>query len=58
MSGTQWPRVLDMTEDDSKKALRSIELVAYSSVVSAFRAQGDLTDQKSKLLTHLRELLG
>ena len=57
MSGTQWPRVLDMTENDARKALRSLELAAYSSLVAAFRAQGDLDTEKRTLLEQLRSLL-
>ena len=58
MSGTPWPRVLDMSEDDSRKALRSLELSTYSSLVAAFRAQGDLTQHKKTLLQQLQTLLG
>lgn len=58
MSGALWPRVLDMNEDESRKALRSLELSTYSSLVTTFRAQGDLTPQKRTLLSQLQTLLG
>lgn len=58
MSGTPWPRVLDMSEDDSRKALRSLELSTYSSIIATFRAQGDLTPQKKTLLHQLQTLFG
>lgn len=44
---------VDYTEDECKKELRSLELEAYCSVVSAFRAQGSLTKERKKLLQDL-----
>lgn len=58
MSGTQWPRVLDMSEDDARRALRALELSAYSSIVASFRAQGDLTPHKREILEELQTSLG
>ncbi|XP_041483515.1 BRCA2-interacting transcriptional repressor EMSY-like [Lytechinus variegatus] len=45
-----WPRLLDMEEKECRSVLRRLELEAYSSVISAFRAQGDLTPEKKSLL--------
>jgi len=42
---------------DSKNALRHLELTAYCSVVSALRAQGDLTTEKRRLLKDLQTSL-
>ncbi|WAR28157.1 EMSY-like protein [Mya arenaria] len=52
-----WPELLDMTREECKRILRRVELEAYSSVVSAFRAQGDLTKEKKKMLADLQQLL-
>ena len=52
-----WPELLDMTREESKRILRRVELEAYSSVVSAFRAQGDLTKEKKRLLHDLQNIL-
>lgn len=52
-----WPLLLDMTRDDSKRILRRLELEAYSSLISAFRAQGDLTKEKKKILQDLQYYL-
>ena len=52
-----WPELLDMTREESKRILRRVELEAYSSVVSAFRAQGDLTKDKKRLLHDLQNIL-
>jgi len=42
---------------DLKNALRHLELNAYCSVVSALRAQGDLTVEKRRLLKDLQACL-
>jgi len=52
-----WPELLDMTREESKRILRRVELEAYSSVVSAFRAQGDLNKEKKKILYDLQQML-
>ena len=52
-----WPELLDMTREESKRILRRVELEAYSSVVSAFRAQGDLNKEKKKILYDLQKML-
>jgi len=46
-----------MSLADSKKALRHLELNAYCSVVSALRAQGDLTSEKRRMLNDLQSSL-
>jgi ENT domain len=43
-----------MSVTDCKHALRRLELDAYGSVVSALRAQGDLTSDKRRLLKDLQ----
>lgn len=45
-----WPMYVDYTDDECKKILRSLELEAYSSIVTAFRAQGTLTKDKKRML--------
>jgi hypothetical protein len=52
-----WPKLLDLSREDSKRILRRVELDAYSGVVSAFRAQGDLSKDKKKLLQDLQHIL-
>ncbi|KAK3588450.1 hypothetical protein CHS0354_025106, partial [Potamilus streckersoni] len=52
-----WPELLDMTRDECKRILRRIELEAYSATVSAFRAQGDLSKEKKRLLLDLQNTL-
>ncbi|KAH3805994.1 BRCA2-interacting transcriptional repressor EMSY-like isoform X5 [Dreissena polymorpha] len=52
-----WPELLDMTREECKRVLRRVELEAYSSVVSAFRAQGDLNKEKKKMLYDLQHFL-
>jgi hypothetical protein len=52
-----WPFQLDMTKLDCKKALRSLELEAYSSIVAVFRAQGELNSKKMELLQDLQIIL-
>ncbi|GFU07083.1 BRCA2-interacting transcriptional repressor EMSY [Nephila pilipes] len=48
-----WPMYVDYTDDECKKILRSLELEAYSSIVTAFRAQGTLTKDRKKMLLEL-----
>ncbi|XP_045200175.2 BRCA2-interacting transcriptional repressor EMSY-like [Mercenaria mercenaria] len=52
-----WPELLDMTHEESKRILRRVELEAYSAIVSAFRAQGDLNKEKKKILHDLQQFL-
>ncbi|XP_076312530.1 uncharacterized protein LOC143226025 isoform X2 [Tachypleus tridentatus] len=52
-----WPMLLDYTRDDCKRILRTLELEAYASIVSAFRAQGELTKEKKKMLHDLSSSL-
>ncbi|KAK6194536.1 hypothetical protein SNE40_000155 [Patella caerulea] len=52
-----WPMLLDMSRDDCKRVLRRLELEGYSAVLSAFRAQGDLTKEKKKILLDLQNIL-
>lgn len=52
-----WPMLLDYTKDDCKRMLRKFELEAYSSVVTALRAQGDLNKDKKKILQDLASIL-
>ncbi|XP_030837328.1 BRCA2-interacting transcriptional repressor EMSY-like [Strongylocentrotus purpuratus] len=52
-----WPRLLDMEEKECRSVLRRLELEAYSSVISAFRAQGDLTPEKKSLLRSVASTL-
>eukprot|EP01102_Stenamoeba_stenopodia_P020016 TRINITY_DN767_c0_g1_i1.p1 TRINITY_DN767_c0_g1~~TRINITY_DN767_c0_g1_i1.p1 ORF type:complete len:444 (-),score=109.73 TRINITY_DN767_c0_g1_i1:72-1403(-) len=40
-----------------KETLRQLEIEAYSAVISAFRAQGELTWQKDRILQELRSVL-
>ncbi|XP_043463606.1 BRCA2-interacting transcriptional repressor EMSY isoform X2 [Leptopilina heterotoma] len=48
---------LDMSRDDCRKYLRSLELDAYASMVSVLRAQGPFTHDKRKLLEELAGVL-
>ncbi|XP_028412808.1 BRCA2-interacting transcriptional repressor EMSY-like [Dendronephthya gigantea] len=48
---------MELTRDESKRILRRIELEAYSALVTALRAQGELDRQKKKLLRELGEQL-
>lgn len=52
-----WPMLLDMSRDECKRILRRLELEAYSSLVSAFRAQGDLNKEKKRILQDLQQSL-
>ncbi|XP_054167439.1 BRCA2-interacting transcriptional repressor EMSY-like isoform X2 [Oppia nitens] len=57
MVDNMWPMILDNTRDECKRSLRRYELEAYSAVVTALRAQGDLNKDKRKLLQDLCSLL-
>ncbi|KAK0049500.1 BRCA2-interacting transcriptional repressor EMSY isoform X2 [Biomphalaria pfeifferi] len=52
-----WPMLLDYTKDESKRILRRLELEAYASIISVFRAQGDLSKDKKKILQDLQQTL-
>ncbi|XP_023950606.1 BRCA2-interacting transcriptional repressor EMSY isoform X2 [Bicyclus anynana] len=52
-----WPMLLNMTHDECRRTLRRLELEAYSSMMSVFRAQGELEDNRKKLLEDLRAVL-
>ncbi|XP_051541996.1 BRCA2-interacting transcriptional repressor EMSY-like isoform X2 [Myxocyprinus asiaticus] len=52
-----WPTLLDLSRDECKRILRKLELEAYAGVVSALRAQGDLTKDKKELLGELGRVL-
>lgn len=54
---TMWPMLLDMGKGDCKRMLRRLELEAYCSIVSAFRAQGELNKSKKKVLNDLQNIL-
>lgn len=51
-----WPTALQLTRDECRGILRRLELESYANVISVFRAQGGLTDNKSKLLEDLRNV--
>ncbi|XP_016897434.1 BRCA2-interacting transcriptional repressor EMSY isoform X3 [Cynoglossus semilaevis] len=53
-----WPTILDLSRDECKRILRKLELEAYAGVISALRAQGDLTKDKKDLLAELNKILG
>ncbi|XP_070700065.1 BRCA2-interacting transcriptional repressor EMSY [Pempheris klunzingeri] len=53
-----WPTILDLGRDECKRILRKLELEAYAGVISALRAQGDLTKDKKDLLGDLTKILG
>ncbi|XP_072257917.1 BRCA2-interacting transcriptional repressor EMSY isoform X6 [Pyxicephalus adspersus] len=52
-----WPTLLDFSRDECKRILRKLELEAYAGVVSALRAQGDLSKEKKDLLGELSKVL-
>ncbi|CAB3230563.1 unnamed protein product [Arctia plantaginis] len=52
-----WPMLLNMTQDECRLTLRRLELEAYSNMISVFRAQGALEDNRKKLLEELRAVL-
>uniref|UniRef100_A0AAQ4Q181 BRCA2-interacting transcriptional repressor EMSY n=1 Tax=Gasterosteus aculeatus aculeatus TaxID=481459 RepID=A0AAQ4Q181_GASAC len=53
-----WPTILDLGRDECKRILRKLELEAYAGVISALRAQGDLSKDKKDLLGELTKILG
>ncbi|ELT92779.1 hypothetical protein CAPTEDRAFT_228047 [Capitella teleta] len=57
MCSSKWPLLLDLTRDDCRRILRNLELEAYCELLSAFRAQGDLTKEKCRLLQELQQML-
>ncbi|CAG9784184.1 unnamed protein product [Diatraea saccharalis] len=52
-----WPMLLNLTHDECRRTLRRLELEAYSNMISVFRAQGALEDNRKKLLEELRAVL-
>ncbi|XP_038164673.1 BRCA2-interacting transcriptional repressor EMSY isoform X3 [Cyprinodon tularosa] len=52
-----WPTILDLGRDECKRILRKLELEAYAGVISALRAQGDLTKDKKDILGELTKIL-
>jgi len=52
-----WPVLLDMPRDDCKRQLRRLELDAYATVMTAFRAQGNLDAVRRQILTDLQTVL-
>jgi len=52
-----WPKLLDHTREQCLGVLRNLECSAYSSVVDAFRAGGDLTEEKKASLLQLAKIL-
>ncbi|XP_078514650.1 BRCA2-interacting transcriptional repressor EMSY isoform X5 [Lissotriton helveticus] len=52
-----WPTLLDLSRDECKRILRKLELEAYAGVISALRAQGDLSRDKKDLLGELSKVL-
>ncbi len=56
-STIMWPKLLDMSQDECKRLLRRLELEAYAGIISAFRAQGALTEEKKKMLNDLCNML-
>ena len=57
MCTNSWPLLLDLTRDECKRILRQLELEAYSAVLTAFRAQGDLSRDKKNILQDLQNVL-
>lgn len=58
MTFNTWPELLDLTFDESRANLRSLELEAYAGVVSALRAQGELSSSKKSILSELQSAFG
>ncbi|XP_033229158.1 BRCA2-interacting transcriptional repressor EMSY isoform X2 [Belonocnema kinseyi] len=56
-SAIMLPGKLEMSRDECRKYLRSLELDAYASMVSVLRAQGPFTNDKRKLLEELAGVL-
>ena len=57
MCTNNWPLLLDLARDECKRILRRLELEAYSAVLTAFRAQGDLAKDKKGILQELQNML-
>lgn len=53
-----FPKYLDLTEDECARFLRQLELEAYAAVISALRAQGDLSKEKKALLAEICACFG
>ena len=51
-------RLLKYSDKAAFLSLRHLELVAYASVISAFRAEGDLNEEKLQVLLQLCSILG
>lgn len=52
-----WPNYLDLDTKTCSGILRRLELEAYSGVVTALRAQGDLSKERRKILQDLSNAL-
>lgn len=52
-----WPKYLDIDAKTCAGILRKLELEAYSSVLSALRAQGELTKERRKVMNDLSNVL-
>ncbi|XP_052894176.1 BRCA2-interacting transcriptional repressor EMSY [Anopheles moucheti] len=52
-----WPMKLDMTREECRGVLRRLELESYGTMISTFRAQGCLNQEKLRLLEDLRRML-
>lgn len=57
IASSGWPLMLDYCKDECKRMLREYELCAYEQMVRVFRAQGNLTEEKRKLLHTLQQML-
>ncbi|EDW78088.2 uncharacterized protein Dwil_GK24815 [Drosophila willistoni] len=51
-----WPQTLEMSREECRGMLRRLELESYSHIISVFRAQGSLSESKTKMLEELRQL--
>uniref|UniRef100_UPI00358FCD2B BRCA2-interacting transcriptional repressor EMSY isoform X4 n=1 Tax=Myxine glutinosa TaxID=7769 RepID=UPI00358FCD2B len=51
-----WPALVDLSRDECRRMLRKLEMEAYAAVVSALRAQGDLSKDKKDLLGELGKI--
>ncbi|ALC38004.1 CG15356 [Drosophila busckii] len=51
-----WPQTLEMSRDECRGMLRRLELESYSNIISVFRAQGFLSEPKTKMLEELRQM--
>uniref|UniRef100_A0A336K5S1 CSON000915 protein n=1 Tax=Culicoides sonorensis TaxID=179676 RepID=A0A336K5S1_CULSO len=52
-----WPKKLNLSIHECHILLRNYELEAYSSVMSAFRSQGALSENKIRIMKDLRQAL-